>query len=158
MYSALYLRSNTDYISSLLYIGIYFMRRFIFVAAIILLDNYFTFSLILITINNLGILAYLMGIRPFIETQDLVIEIVNELLTYAIGMCFLCMGFHHENPEIPIEIGWVAIMLSFAVFAINWLFIVYVIIKNIIIKLSKKTKQTIIRQPDPIFIHSEAPL
>ena len=68
MYSALYLRSNTDYISSLLYIGIYFMRRFIFVAAIILLDNYFTFSLILITINNLGILAYLVGIRPFIET------------------------------------------------------------------------------------------
>ena len=55
-------------------------------------------------------------------------------------MCFLCMGFHHENPEIQIEIGWVAIMLSFAVFAINWLFIVYVIIKNIIIRLSKKTK------------------
>ncbi len=42
-------------------------------------------------------LLYLSSVRPFTETSDLVVEIVNEVLTYAIGICFICMGFHHDN-------------------------------------------------------------
>ncbi len=98
-YEPLYTRCQIEYISSILYIGVYFIRRLLFVAAIVLLEDYYSLSLLIITLTNFGTLVYLAAFRPFIEKSDLFAEIANELLVYAIGICFISMGFYHENPQ-----------------------------------------------------------
>ncbi len=97
-FDALYARNKTSKNKYMLYIGVYFARRFVFVVALILLEDYYSITLNVIIVSNLLVVLYLAGVKPFIERSDLAVEIVNEILIYAFGICFLCMGFHHENP------------------------------------------------------------
>ena len=66
-YQALYNQCNSVSRSSLMNIGVYFLRRFIFVSAIVLLDDYYALSLMLVTLSNLAILLYLVSVKPFLS-------------------------------------------------------------------------------------------
>lgn len=117
----MYERNKTWKRRYVFYIFMFFLRRLMFTAALIMLMDYLGLCIIVINISTLIMLVYICQVNPFTKRLDLFIEITNEFLTLLIQLGFLALALEHKERQTIDNIGWAIVIITALIFIINWL-------------------------------------
>ena len=90
-------------------------------------------------------LLYLVKIKPFIDTNENRLNIVNEVLILIMFSLILVINLYETSKEITELVGYVMVILVAIDFLICWGFMIYGIIKSIVkvVRLRRKRNEEI---------------
>ncbi len=112
---------------ALLYLSIFCLRRFLFVASVFFMGDIPLFQQFTFCILNFSYLIYLISVKPLEEPSANHMEIFNEGMILGVNYHLFLFHFFAEDPDSAYNVGWSCIGITLIMMLVN---VVIVLVKT----------------------------